>query len=231
MTRGANDGGGIPLDIFDIIGPVMIGPSSSHTAGAARIGRAARGLMDDEIAKAVITLSGSFARTYRGHGTDRALIAGLMGMAVDDIRLRDSLELAKTAGLSYEFRLEDIPDAHPNTAVLELTGVHGGRLSMRACWVGGGAIRVEKLNGMSVSFSGQLDTLVICHTDEPGVIANVSSLIAALNVNIATMQVFRRSAGGDAVMVIETDNAPDQESVNMIRRLRGIRTANLLRRL
>ena len=212
MTRGANDGGGIPLDIFDIIGPVMIGPSSSHTAGAARIGRAARGLMDDEIAKAVITLSGSFARTYRGHGTDRALIAGLMGMAVDDIRLRDSLELAKTAGL-------------------ELTGVHGGRLSMRACSVGGGAIRVEKLNGMSVSFSGQLDTLVICHTDEPGVIANVSSLIAALNVNIATMQVFRRSAGGDAVMVIETDNAPDQESVNMIRRLRGIRTANLLRRL
>ena len=102
---------------------------------------------------------------------------------------------------------------------------------MRACSVGGGAIRVEKLNGMSVSFSGQLDTLVICHTDEPGVIANVSSLIAALNVNIATMQVFRRSAGGDAVMVIETDNAPDQESVNMIRRLRGIRTANLLRRL
>ena len=131
------------MDIFDIIGPVMIGPSSSHTAGAARIGRAARGLMDDEIAKAVITLSGSFARTYRGHGTDRALIAGLMDMAVDDIRLRDSLELAKTAGLSYEFRLEDIPDAHPNTAVLELTGVHGGRLSMRACSVGGGAIRVE----------------------------------------------------------------------------------------
>ena len=88
------------MDIFDIIGPVMIGPSSSHTAGAARIGRAARGLMDDEIAKAVITLSGSFARTYRGHGTDRALIAGLMGMAVDDIRLRDSLELAKTASPS-----------------------------------------------------------------------------------------------------------------------------------
>lgn len=219
------------MDIFDIIGPIMIGPSSSHTAGAVRIGRAALGLLDDEAGAALITLSGSFARTHRGHGTDKALIAGLMGMAVDDLRIRDSLSLAKEAGLSYEFRLEDLPEAHPNTAIIDLSGKNGGHVVMRACSVGGGAIRVEELNGLAVSFSGALDTLVISHTDAPGVIANVSSLIAALSVNIATMQVFRRNAGGDAVMVIETDNAPDAECVRMIRRLRGIRTANLLSKL
>ena len=219
------------MDIFDIIGPIMIGPSSSHTAGAARIGRAARNLLDDTPVHAKITLSGSFLRTHVGHGTDKALIAGLLDMPVDDLRIRDSLALAKEARLQYEFILEDIPDAHPNTAVIELTGKKGGSVSMRACSVGGGAIRVEQLNGLTVSFTGAMDTLVISHTDAPGVIANVSSLIAALNVNIATMQVFRRNAGGDAVMVIETDHAPDLESVRMIRRLRGIKTCNLLNKL
>ena len=219
------------MDIFDIIGPVMIGPSSSHTAGAARIGRAARNLLDDTPSKAKITLSGSFLRTHQGHGTDKALIAGLLDMPVDDLRIRDSLRLAKEAGLDYEFILRDIPDAHPNTAVIELTGKNGASVSMRACSVGGGAIRVEQLNGLTVSFTGAMDTLVISHTDAPGVIANVSSLIAALSVNIATMQVFRRNAGGDAVMVIETDHAPDLESVRMIRRLRGIKTCNLLNKL
>lgn len=219
------------MDIFDIIGPVMIGPSSSHTAGAVRIGRAALGLLDDEPAKAAITLSGSFARTYRGHGTDKALIAGLLGMAVDDLRIRESPDLAARSGLEYRFEARDLPDAHPNTAEIDLTGKSGARVEMRACSVGGGAIRVTQLNGILVSFSGSLDTLVISHTDAPGIIANVSSLIAALGVNIATMQVFRRSAGGDAVMVIETDNAPDMECVRMIRRLRGIHTANLLAKL
>ncbi len=219
------------MNIFDIIGPVMIGPSSSHTAGAVRIGRAAYRLLDDEPKKARIVLSGSFARTYKGHGTDKALIAGLMDMPVDDLRIRDSLEIAKQSGFEYEFVLEDIPDAHPNTADITLWGKNGGQVSICACSVGGGAIRVEKLNGLTVSFTGAMDTLVISHTDAPGVIANVSSLIAALNVNIATMQVFRRNAGGDAVMVIETDHAPDVDSVRMIRRLRGIKTANLLNKL
>ncbi len=219
------------MDIFDIIGPVMIGPSSSHTAGAVRIGRAAVRLLDDKPVRAHITLSGSFARTHKGHGTDKAIIAGLMDMPVDDLRIRNSLELANEAGLEYDFELNDIQDAHPNTAVIELTGESGAQLSMRACSTGGGAIRVENLGGLDVSFTGAMDTLVISHKDEPGVIANVSSLIAALNVNIATMQVFRRVAGGDAVMVIETDNPPDPECIRMIRRLRGIRTAGHLGKL
>ncbi|MBQ3079077.1 MAG: L-serine ammonia-lyase, iron-sulfur-dependent subunit beta [Clostridia bacterium] len=219
------------MNIFDIIGPIMIGPSSSHTAGAARIGRAAARLLDDEPVKAKITLSGSFMRTYQGHGTDKALIAGILDMPVDDLRIRDSFEIAQKKGFEYEFILEDIPDAHPNTALIALEGKNGGCVTMRACSVGGGAIRVEELNGLAVSFTGAMDTLVISHTDAPGVIANVSSLIAGLGVNIATMQVFRRNAGGDAVMVIETDHAPDNDSVRMIRRLRGIRTANLLLKL
>lgn len=219
------------MDIFDIIGPVMIGPSSSHTAGAARIGRAARRLLSDTPVSADIALAGSFAKTYIGHGTDKAIVAGLLDMGVDDARIRDSLTLAKDAKLTYEFRTVDMPDAHPNTAIISLTGANGAHLTMQAASVGGGSIRVEMLNGMAVSFTGAMDTLVISHTDAPGVIANVSSLIAALNVNIATMQVFRRTAGGDAVMVIETDAAPDGDIVNMIRRLRGIRSASLLMKL
>ena len=108
------------MNIFDIIGPIMIGPSSSHTAGAARIGRAAARLLDDEPVKAKITLSGSFMRTYQGHGTDKALIAGILDMPVDDLRIRDSLEIAQKKGFEYEFILEDIPDAHPNTALIAL---------------------------------------------------------------------------------------------------------------
>lgn len=193
------------MDLFDIIGPVMIGPSSSHTAGAARIGFAARELLGDEVARAEITLHGSFADTYRGHGTDRALIAGLMGMNVDDPRLRNSLELAVEAGMDYSFATTEIPDAHPNTAILRLTGRSGIRVCVRASSVGGGNIRIDMIDDMAVSFSVSRDTLVIRHRDMPGVIAGVSTLIARYGVNIATMQVFRTCEGGDAIMAIELD--------------------------
>ena len=139
------------MDLFDIIGPIMIGPSSSHTAGAARIGFSARELLGEEVVKAEITLHGSFADTYRGHGTDRALLAGLMGMAVDDPRLRDSLEIAVANGFEYEFKTTELADAHPNTAILELTGNKGGTINVRASSVGGGNIRIDEINGMAVS--------------------------------------------------------------------------------
>lgn len=200
------------MDLFDIIGPVMIGPSSSHTAGAARIGFSAKELLGDEVQKAVITLHGSFADTYRGHGTDRALIAGLMGMAVDDPRLRDSLELAREAGLEYEFKTVELADAHPNTAILELTGKNGGSVCVQASSVGGGNIRIDMIDDMAVSFRVSQDTLVIRHRDMPGVIAGVSTLIARYGVNIATMQVFRTCEGGDAIMAIEVD-APISEAL------------------
>ena len=193
------------MDLFDIIGPVMIGPSSSHTAGAARIGFAARELLGDEVARAEITLHGSFADTYRGHGTDRALIAGLMGMSVDDPRLRDSLELAAEAGMDYSFSTTELPDAHPNTAIIRVTGKSGVIISVQASSVGGGAIRIDRIDDMAVSFRVSQDTIVIRHRDTPGVIAAVSAGIARHGVNIATMQVFRTCEGGEAIMAIEVD--------------------------
>lgn len=218
------------MDLFDIIGPVMIGPSSSHTAGAARIGFSARELLGDDVVKARIILHGSFADTYRGHGTDRALIAGLMGMAVDDPRLRDSLELAVEAGMEYTFETTELADAHPNTAILLLTGKSGGQINVRASSVGGGNIRIDMIDGMAASFRVSQDTLVIRHRDMPGVIAGVSTLIARYAVNIATMQVFRTSEGGDAIMAIEVD-APISEALkDELRRQMHVRMVACVRK-
>jgi L-serine dehydratase len=193
------------MTLFDIVGPIMIGPSSSHTAGAARIGLVARKLLGEDVARAKILFHGSFADTYAGHGTDRALVAGLMGMGVDDPRIKDALSIARERGLSFTIGTVEIEGAHPNTAVLHLTGVSGTTASMRASSVGGGAIRVDMIDGLAVSFRVAQDTIVVRHVDLPGVIAHVSGIIAAHSVNIATMQVFRACAGGEAIMAIEVD--------------------------
>jgi L-serine dehydratase len=193
------------MTLFDIVGPIMIGPSSSHTAGAARIGLVARKLLGEDVARAEILFHGSFADTYAGHGTDRALVAGLMGMGVDDPRIKDALSIARERGLSFTIGTVEIEGAHPNTAVLHLTGVSGTTVSMRASSVGGGAIRVDMIDGLAVSFRVAQDTIVVRHVDLPGVIAHVSGIIAAHCVNIATMQVFRACEGGEAIMAIEVD--------------------------
>ncbi|MBQ4090270.1 MAG: L-serine ammonia-lyase, iron-sulfur-dependent subunit beta [Clostridia bacterium] len=218
------------MDLFDIIGPVMTGPSSSHTAGAARIGFAAKELLGEEVVKATITLHGSFADTYKGHGTDRALLAGLMGMPVDDPQLRYSLEIAAEKGLEFQFVTVELADAHPNTAILDLVGAEGGVISVRASSVGGGNIRIDEINGMAVSFRVSQDTLVIRHRDMPGVIAGVSTLIARYSVNIATMQVFRTCEGGDAIMAIEVD-APITEALrDELRREKHVRMVACVRK-
>ena len=219
------------MDIFDVIGPIMIGPSSSHTAGAARIGRVARRLLGAEVEWASNGLYGSFASTYQGHGTDRAIVAGLMDMGVDDIRIRESLSLAKQAGMHFEFyTIDALRDAHPNTAVILARGA-GTQVEIQAASVGGGAIRVERLDGIRVSFTGENNTLVITHTDAPGVIAQVSSLLAGQGVNIATMQVFRTVPGGDAVMVIESDELPTRSALECLRGLRAVNSVTMLQRL
>ena len=193
------------MDIFDVIGPIMIGPSSSHTAGAARIGFVAREILGEEVRKARIQLHGSFADTYVGHGTDRAMIAGLMGMRVDDVRLRDSLKIAREAGMDFAFSTVELEGAHPNTAIIRAQGTGGNTVSVQASSVGGGAIRVDKIDDMAVSFKVRQDTIVIRHKDTPGVIAAVSGCIARHGMNIATMQVFRTCEGGQAIMAIEVD--------------------------
>lgn len=213
------------MNLFDIIGPVMIGPSSSHTAGAARIGRMARRLLDDVPVQADILLHGSFAKTYRGHGTDRAVIGGLLDMSVEDENLRRSLEIADEQGLKYVFTPGEIKDAHPNTILLHLKGQKGGQITVQAASIGGGEIRVELIDGLEAGFRGKNHTLVIFHTDVPGVIAEVSQVLGRKNLNIATMRVFRESVGGRAVMAIEMDDVIYPHTVDALRQVSGVRKA------
>lgn len=193
------------LDIFDILGPVMVGPSSSHTAGAVRIGRMARTLLGEAPVRAKIGLYGSFDETGRGHGTDRALVAGLLDMRPDNLDIPNSFEIAKEQGLEFEFYTARLREAHPNTAVLEVEGVTGKHLSMRAASTGGGRIRVDHLNGVDVCFTGMFNTLIIRHQDIAGEVATVTQLLAVVKINIANMSLCRDRRGGDALMVIETD--------------------------
>lgn len=204
------------MDLFDIIGPVMIGPSSSHTAGAARIGRVARRLLDDIPARATIVFHGSFAKTWQGHGTDKAILGGLLDMDVDDTRLRDSLALAEQAGLSYTFSTAQLRDAHPNTVLVHVAGQSGRQIRIQGASIGGGRIRILSIDGLEVNFSGEADTLIIRHRDTAGMIAQVSGRIATAQVNIATMRVFREAQGGSAVMVLELDIKPDRETIDAI---------------
>lgn len=218
------------MDLFDLIGPVMIGPSSSHTAGAARIGLTAYSLLGEKVALAVIGLHGSFAKTYRGHGTDRAIVGGLLGMHVDDVRLRESLEIAQTEGMDVQFEQVNLRGAHPNTVRLQITGVSGRKLTMEAASVGGGNIEIHAINGQQVQFTGKADTLIINHTDMPGMIAAVTTALAQRQVNIANMQVYRRKAGGDAMMVLELDGELNDEVLDTIANVTGIRNCTFLKR-
>ena len=218
------------MDLFDLIGPVMVGPSSSHTAGAARIGLTARLLLGERVTHADISFHGSFAKTHRGHGTDRAIVGGLMGMAVNDLRLRDSLAIAKEQGLNVEFRNVTIRGAHPNTVRLDLTGVSGKRLTMEAASVGGGNIEITRLDGLHVGFTGMENTLIVHHTDMPGVIAHVTGAIAQFGINIAGMQVFRREAGADAIMVLELDSALEEEQMMALDDIQDVQRCTFLKR-
>ncbi len=193
------------MRLFDVLGPVMIGPSSSHTAGAARIGRTARQLLGEAPIRADIGLYGSFATTGRGHGTDRAIVAGLLGMKPDDPRLPDSFELAKQAGLDFTIHPVELRAAHPNTAVLTLESAHR-HLSLTAASVGGGRIRVTAIDGVTADFGGDANTLIIHNEDTPGCIAEVTRALALRRINVASMQVFRSAPGGEAVMVLECDS-------------------------
>ncbi len=210
------------MNIFDLIGPVMVGPSSSHTAGAARIGFVAGRILGERPVKADISLHGSFADTGIGHGTDRALIAGLLGMRPDDTRIPDAFAMAEDQGLEYSFRTADIPGAHPNTVKMILDGEKGTRMSIQAESVGGGRIQVRELDGMELCFPAEKPTIIIRNEDQPGIVADVSNVLAALGINIATFHVSRNSRGGEAVMVIECDSKIDDDLARMIRRIHGV---------
>jgi len=210
------------LNIFDIMGPIMVGPSSSHTAGAVRIGQVARRLLAAQPISVEILLHGSFAATGSGHGTDRALVAGLLGLAPDHPDIPNSFRLAESAGMEVSIRPIDLRDAHPNTAVLKMTRPDGRVLEIRAASLGGGRIRVESIDGMNAAFSGEYPTLIIRNEDKPGIVSEVSSLLSSRNCNIATMQLYRDRRGGLAVMVIECDSSVSQDILDTLEEMDGI---------
>ena len=216
------------LDIFDILGPIMVGPSSSHTAGAVRIGNIARKLLAEEVQEAIIYFHGSFQSTGKGHGTDKALLAGLMGMPVDDSRIPYSFEVAQERGLRYEFRPIDLGDAHPNSVKLDVTGVNGRKREIIGCSIGGGRIEITQIDGLEVKFGGDYPTLIIRNQDIPGQVQQVTTFLAEENINIGTMQLYRSGRGADAVMVIECDKEIPLDVVEALKGLRGIVRATYL---
>ena len=203
-------------NIFDIIGPIMIGPSSSHTAGAARMGAIARKLLGCEPLKATITLYDSFSKTGKGHGTDKALIAGILGFAPDDERIRDSFTFAKNSGLSFEFKDGGNCEYHPNTARIVLEGENASVDTIIAS-IGGGMIKVMEINGMAVSIRAELCTTIIFAQDVKGTIANAARVFTEEGINIAFMQVFRFEKMGNAIMVFETDQAVPARVLEILR--------------
>ena len=222
------------MNVFDIIGPVMIGPSSSHTAGAVRLGRVVNKILDGRKPERVtITLSGSFARTYKGHGTDRALLAGIMGCHSWDAEIRDAPELARERGLNYEFVCRDLPDAHPNTAAIRFTLRDGETGEVLGASVGGGNIRVDRINGMRVDFNGERSTILVLHLDRPGVIADVTQLMRAKypDTNIANFRLSRRERGGEAIMTIEVDGVATEGMAADLRTVDNVINALLIKRL
>ncbi|MCR5670565.1 MAG: L-serine ammonia-lyase, iron-sulfur-dependent subunit beta [Butyrivibrio sp.] len=222
------------MNVFDIIGPVMIGPSSSHTAGAVRLGRVVNKLIDGrDLERVEITLSGSFARTYKGHGTDRALMAGIMGYKSYSPEIRQALEMADEKGIRYSFLKEDIKGAHPNTARIGYFLKDGSHGVMQGASIGGGNILVNQIDGMTVEFTGDNNTILVMHEDKPGVIANVTNMMhwEYADLNISNFHLSRQEKGGRAIMTIEIDNNPPDEIVDDIRGIENVSNAILIRRI
>lgn len=206
---------------FDIIGPVMIGPSSSHTAGAARIGRVARTLFNRLPKKAVISLYGSFAKTYKGHGTDVAIVGGILDFDTFDERIPTSLQLAEEAGMEVVFQVEDTVTDHPNTVRINLYDDKGD-LEVVGISIGGGTIEITELNSFELKLSGEHPAILVVHNDQFGVISAVTQILANHKINIGHMEVSRKEKGKMALMVIEVDQKIDQQIMTEIEKLPNV---------
>lgn len=214
-------------DVFSIIGPSMVGPSSSHTAGAVRIGLAARQALGEPPLEADILLYGSFAQTYRGHGTDLALIAGLLGYSTDDDRIPDAYRQAELAGLLVRIQPEKRPEVHPNTAALTLRG-RTERIRAKGRSIGGGNVEIVGIDRFDVKFAAAQPTLLVFHADRSGMVAEVSGVLTRAQVNISHMQVDRESRNGAALTVVECDQLPGGEALREIGRIAGVGKVRLI---
>lgn len=205
--------------VFDILGPIMIGPSSSHTAGAVRLGLMARAIATPNFNRVECLLHGSFGSTYKGHGTDRALAAGLLGMKPSDIRLKDSLKLAQTRGLNITFIETDLGDTHPNTVKFIIYKNSGDVISIVGSSIGGGNIVISEIDGEKLEFTGKYPTIIIKHLDYKGVISKATYILYKEDINIAYLKVYRDDRGKSAYMIFETDSRIKKETIE---RLQGI---------
>ena len=206
---------------FDIIGPVMIGPSSSHTAGAARIGRVARTLFGHLPKKATISLYGSFAKTYKGHGTDFAIVAGLLDFDTFDERMPQSLEIAKELGLEVIFSVEGAVTDHPNTVKINLYN-DDNELELVGISIGGGTIEITELNSFPLKLSGEHPAILVVHQDRFGIISSVTSILSKYEINIGHMEVSRLEKGEMALMVIEVDQKIDEIVIAELQQLSNV---------
>ncbi|WP_353093554.1 L-serine ammonia-lyase, iron-sulfur-dependent subunit beta [Tissierella praeacuta] len=206
--------------VFDILGPVMIGPSSSHTAGAARLGKIAKDIVGTDFHKVIFYLHGSFGKTFKGHGTDKALVAGILGMDPSDEKLRDSFEIAKSRNIEFEFIEADLGYQHPNTVKIVFKFENQEDIYITGSSIGGGNILITDINGNKVEFSGDYPTMIIKYIDQKGVISRISSILSTNGINIATMKVTREE--DIATMVVETDSDIKEEIINEIHKLNEI---------
>lgn len=212
--------------VFDIIGPVMIGPSSSHTAGAVRIGKIVSSIFGETPTEVEFQLYNSFAKTYRGHGTDVALVAGILGMDTDDDRIPDALDIARERGVKVYWKINKYSNApHPNTTRIRIKNEHKS-LSATGVSIGGGNIQVTELNGFSVNLNMNTPTIIIVHQDIPGMIAKVTDILSDFNINIAQMNVTRENAGEKAIMIIEVDSRQCEEAVEKIKEIPHLHNVN-----
>lgn len=215
--------------VFDVIGPIMIGPSSSHTAAAARLGKVASTICGRPIKKVTFLLHGSFAKTYKGHGTDKALIAGILGMEPSDYQLKDSFEIAKSKGLKVDFIETSLgDDVHPNTVRFIMETEDNSTIEVMGSSIGGGAIKVTEVAGCAVEFTGQYPTLIISNKDIPGSISSITNIIYEHNINIASLKVYRVQKGQTASMLFELDNNLPKEALDEITAVESVYKAILI---
>ena len=219
------------IGIFDVLGPIMIGPSSSHTAGAARLGKIARTIVNKPIKDVTFLLHGSFKETYKGHGTDRALVAGILGMMPYDERLRDALLIAEKEGLEVHFLPADLGQVHPNTVKFLITDCDDKNWEVLGSSIGGGLVEIYEINGNKVNITGEYPTIITCHDDIPGTVSKVSTLFYNNEINIAHMTLVRSQKGKDATMTFEVDSSVSDELVAAIKAVEGVNRVILINSL
>ena len=219
------------ISVFEIMGPVMIGPSSSHTAGAQKLGKAAGSICNGSFDSVEFYLHGSFAKTYVGHGTDKALVAGILGMSADDERLRESLKIAEQRRIKVHFIETDLGEVHPNTVKIVIKNKDIVLLTLVGSSIGGGNIMINEVDGSALEISGQYPVIIATYKDVRGMISKITGAIARNEVNIATLKVSRSSKGEVATTVIETDNTASLSIVDEISQIDNIISVRVLNML